>query len=197
MSVLQPPRADILPYFEKLVPEYRTYCTTTSRRAMALSIETCAYVWWLCEFKQARVVADLGSGFSSYMLRRYAAEADHEVVVHSVDSDPWWLQKSATFSEVHGMSTDGFVTGDEWLRYRASYDVVLNDYDKGRVREAFAEHGVDRLGPAGVIVFDDAQNREHHHHMANLCREKGFTLLDVYHQTVDEIGRFASAGARL
>lgn len=196
MTWLQPDRSSILPYFERLVPAYRQYCTTVSRRSMALSIETCSYLWWLCDVKAASAVADLGSGFSSYVLRRYATESGRTVLVHSVDSDPEWLSRSAQFSVDQGQGGDGFLTGDEWLALDATYDVILNDYDKGDVREAFAGHGADRLNPGGVIVFDDAQNQSHLRNMAETCLERDMDLFALVDQTMDEVGRFAMAGAR-
>lgn len=193
---VQPGRADILPYFQRLVPEYRTYCTTVSKRSMALSIETCAYLWWLCDTKVATTVADLGSGFSSYVLRRYATESGRSVVVHSVDSDPEWLERSRQFSVEHGQDGDGFMLGDDWLTLGVEYDVVLNDYDRGDVREAYAGHGADRLKPGGVIVFDDAQNASHLGNMADTCKSRDMDLFALVEQTMDEVGRFAMVGVR-
>lgn len=196
MNVLQPPRTEILPYFERLMDEYKTYCLTVSRRGMALSIETSAYIWWLCDFKEARTVVDLGSGFSSYVLRLYASTVDHDVVVHSVDSSPDWLARSEAFCASHGVSSDGFLTGRQWLTLDTRYDVAVNDYDRGETRERFAEHAADRLAPAGAIVFDDANHADHHDHMARTCIGRRLALLDLYHQTRDEVGRYAMVGAR-
>jgi len=196
MTPLQPHRADILPYFERLKPEYQQYCETVSRRAMALSIEACSYLWWVCVTLRARNVADLGSGFSSYVLSRYAAEADYPVRVDSVDSDPEWLENTRRFCTGHG-GTGSFMLGPDWERTDHRYDVIINDYDRGAVREQFAAIAANRLTPAGVVMFDDAQNSSHHHDAAVVCGMAGLTLLDLYHQTVDEIGRFALIGARL
>lgn len=196
MTWVQPARSDILPYFQRLVPEYREYCLSVSRRSMALSIETCAYLWWLCDVKAATVAADLGSGFSSYVLRRYAAESGLPVIVHSVDSDPEWLERSRRFCLDHGRDGDGFMTGDAWLNIDDEYDVVLNDYDKGEVREEFAGYGADRLKPSGVIVFDDAQNRSHLFNMATTCVGRDMELFALVDQTMDEVGRFAMAGVK-
>lgn len=198
MRALQPPRAEILPYFERLKPAYQTYCQGVSVRSMALSIETCAYVWWLCDTVRARRVADLGSGFSSYVLRAYAADAAYQPVqVDSVDSDRGWLTATRDFCRTQDQPDGGFMLGPKWAGSDTHYDVVVNDYDSGPTREAFADLAAQKLTAAGVVVFDDAQNADHHHNMAEVCIHHGLTLLDLYHQTVDELGRFAMAAARL
>lgn len=192
MNIYQPPRSDILPYFNRLTDAYRDYCFNVSRRGMALSIETCAYVWWLCDMKQARSVCDLGSGFSSYVLRRYADEADYDVTVHSVDSDAEWLAKTREWCG----TDDGFYMGHEWMTIDARYDVVVNDYDSGNTRDQFAQHGIIRLNAAGAIVFDDAHHPDHHDFMGVICQRNRLALLDLYHQTRDEVHRFAMVGVR-
>jgi hypothetical protein len=53
---LQPSRGEVLPFFERLVPAYREYCTSVSKRSMALSIESAAYLWWVCDQVKARSV---------------------------------------------------------------------------------------------------------------------------------------------
>jgi len=196
MIVLQPHRSEVLTYFERLVPEYRAYCVSVSKRSMALSIESCAYLWYLCDTIKARNVVDLGSGFSSYVLARYAAEADYPVRVDSVDSDPEWLDKTRRFCESHG-GVGSFMLGEVWEQTDRRYDVIINDYGRGAVREQMAAIAVRRLTPAGVIMFDDAPNSSHRHDAARVCGEAGLALLDLYHQTVDEVGRFALLGARL
>ena len=196
MNVYQPPRSEILPYFHRLTDTYRDYCLNVSRRGMALAIETCAYAWWLCDIKQARAVCDLGSGFSSHVLRLYADVADYDVVVHSVDSSPEWLEKSRAFCTEQGQSDEGFHTGIEWCKLDQRYDVVINDYDSGAIRDRYAEHGIKRLNAAGAMVFDDAHHPDHHDFMGAVCQKHGLALLDLYHQTRDDVHRFARVGVR-
>jgi len=86
--------------------------------------------------------------------------------------------------------------GGEWLADHTAYDIVLNDYANGATRERFAEHAANRLADDGAIVFDDAHHAGHHNNMALVCCAHGLTLLDLFHQTIDGIGRFAMIGAR-
>jgi predicted O-methyltransferase YrrM len=188
----QPSRQEIVPYFDKLVDAYRAYCVDVSKRSMALSIETCAYVWWLCDELDARSVCDLGSGFSSYTLRRYAQTIDPPITVASVDDAPMWLRATADFLVRHDMTSAGLHPAHVWLTMDDRYDVIVHDFSGGDVRNAWMWHAAERLNPGGVLVFDDAQNHGHHFEMGAVARHHGWDLLDGWEQTVDEVGRYAA-----
>jgi hypothetical protein len=53
----------------------------------------------------AKRLLDLGSGFSSYVLRAYAAGVPG-AVGWSVDDDPAWLEKTRAFLVSEGLSTE-------------------------------------------------------------------------------------------
>jgi hypothetical protein len=193
---LQPSRGEVLPFFERLVPAYREYCTTVSKRSMALSIESAAYLWWVCDHVKARSVADLGSGFTSYVVRSYAATADREVTVSSVDDAPYWLRQTADFLTSQNQSTAGLVRHDVWRAQDVKWDVIVHDIGGGELREEWMTVAAKHLAWDGVLIFDDAQNRSHHMEMGRVAREFGLRLFDVYEQTVDEVGRFATVAHR-
>ena len=191
----QPPRDEVFPWFERLWDEYKRYCLTVSVRWMALSIETTAYAWWLCEQTQARRVVDLGSGFSSYMLRLY--QQDHpDVEVMSVDDNPEWLAKTEKWLARHDLPTDGLVTPDEFLQ-SDGWDVVIYDYSGGEIRDAMMEPTVARAAADGFVIFDDAQAIVHHLMAVDACRRHGMALFSLVEQTMDDVGRHAVLGHRV
>lgn len=196
LADLQPPFEAIIPTAHRIQSWYRHYCTNISTPDHAMSVQTAAYLLWLCEQRQPHSVADLGSGFSSFVLRLYAAEANRPVVVHSVDHNELWMSKSASFAKHHKMSEDGFLLGDQWLELGTRYDVVVNDYAGGETRDEFALYAIDRLTDTGVVIFDDAHHYGHRSNMATACHERGLVLLDLFHQTIDVMGRYAMIGAR-
>src|SRR3954465_3301879 len=60
---------------------HQAYIERVCAAGMAVLMETATYVRHLCRATSATSVLDLGSSFSSYVLRRYAAEAGHGVQV--------------------------------------------------------------------------------------------------------------------
>lgn len=191
LAGLQPGRAEIAPFYDRLLPAYKYYCLNVSRRGMAMSIEACAYLWWLCEEVEAKSVADFGSGFSSYTLRCYAEGRD--VTVTSVDDNRHWLKATREFLTLQGMSPDG-VHWSETYKPDVVFDVLTWDFAGGETREAGMRPILD-IG--NIVLFDDAQHATHHTCMANAARDAGFALLDVYSQTIDEVGRYDALAVRL
>lgn len=196
LVALQPATETVVAYAQQLFDHHGHYCQNISVADHAVSIQTAGYLLWLCKTTQPKIVADLGSGFSSYVLRRYALEADHEVTVHSVDHNELWMAKSEWFVTHHQLPTDGFMSGAAWSALGARYDLIFNDYSGGETRDEFAFRAVKRLTPSGVVVFDDAHHYGHRSHMAEACRRGGLVLLDLFHQTIDVMGRHAMIGAR-
>lgn len=193
--MILPSRAEILPYIDRLKNDYITYTANVSPRSMALPIETAAFAWAMCDQLEAVAVADLGSGISSHVLRRYAEGTS--LIVHSVDDDPYWLHRSQDYCSFMKDDTAGFMSDTDWLTNSQTYDLIIHDLAGGGKREEFAAHALDRLNPGGVVIFDDAHNHGHHHRFAEVCRQRGMTLVDVWHQTIEEAGRYAAMGVRL
>ena len=179
--------ADLAPYMDRLADAYHRYVTTVSHPHHAASLEAAALIWWHCDRTQPESVCDLGSGFSSYVLRRYAAEAERPVVVHSVDTDPEWLAKSVEFA---GDPT-GFLSFDEWEQLNDRYGVIFHDIANGSFREAAMWTAADRLTDNGTLIFDDAHHDGHRAEMERVARHHGWTLSSARDVTLDGIGRFA------
>jgi predicted O-methyltransferase YrrM len=192
MTGLQATRDQVGPYFDILFPRYKDYCMTVSRRGMAASIETVAYMWWLCDQIEAVRVLDMGSGFSSYVLRCYQAKADHAVEVVSVDDSPEWLARTRDWLTRCDLPADGLVWAPDWRDGTDTYDLVFYDYAGGPARIEWMWDAAKRLNPGGVLLFDDAQHPGHHFEMARVATANNLHLFDVYGVTVDDSGRYAA-----
>lgn len=175
------------PYAERLRDAYTDYVTNVSHPHHAVSLESAAMLWWYCNHVDARAVCDLGSGFSSYVLRQYAANADHDVFVSSIDTDPEWMQRTAEFIDGSGE----LLLWDDWMQSAAAYDVIFHDIAGGEFRESAMPVAADRLAEGGVLIFDDAHHPGHRAAMESACRERGWMLQSAHDTTVDEIGRYA------
>lgn len=167
-----------------LIPAYVDYCRTVSRRSMAVSLET---------NRQARTVADFGSGWSSYVLRRYARTFGGVTVV-SVDDDPAWLHRTEQFLVKRWCDTDNLVL---WGEYAATgFDVVLHDFSSGELRESSMPVAAEALNEGGLIMFDDAQHEGHRAAMEAVCDAYELEMVDVRRWTEDAVNRYALVGAR-
>jgi len=177
-----------------LVPGYIDYCRNVSRRSMALSIETGVFAYWLCLRNEAMDVCDLGSGWSSYFLRRYAKESG--ATVTSVDDDAYWLARTRGFLHTHRTDTSNLVMWGDYRRNLTTHDVIVHDFAAGELREESMRVAAERLMPGGVVVFDDAQHDGHRAAMYATCDEYGLTPIDVKEWTCDEVHRYALAAVK-
>jgi predicted O-methyltransferase YrrM len=165
---------------------------------MAASIQAAGLLLCLCRRLRARRVLDLGSDFSSYALRTWAAEPGSPGQVLFVDDSVQWLEKASRFLASHAHSTAGLL---DWEGFRREvsrqepFDVVFHDLAGGPLREdamriAFA--WIRR--PSGVILLDDAHHTGHRRGMRRLAQQNGFNLFNLRCVTLDPSRRFAMLG---
>ena len=172
-----------------LIGAYQRYTHTISTPVMALSLELAGTLDALCRLLQARFVADLGSGFSSYVLRRYASEAGAAVV--SVDADSEWLARTREFLELEGLSTDELMRWEELAisQYR-QFDFVLDDLGDLRRRIDTISDVLDLVRPGGFVVFDDFHKPKVRSAVLQACRAGGHEALSLRAMTLDDFGRY-------
>ena len=186
-----PTKSDTLPYMVKLWDAYVDYCLNVAKRSMAINIETAALLWYECDRSQARSVCDLGSGFTSYVLARYAAESGYPVSVMSVDDDVEWMTKSAGFLRRHRLPSESVVSYDVWSGCADMFDVIIHDFNSGGTRNRTMWEVAGRVNPGGVIIFDDMQNDGHRTEMGRVAVAHEWPLVDVLMISTDETHRYA------
>jgi predicted O-methyltransferase YrrM len=175
-----------------LEPVYDEYVRDVSDPIWGMSLETATYLYSLCRATKPTRVLDTGSGFSSYVLRRYAREAGHVTVV-SADDDAQWLERTATFLRQRDLTDDGLVLWPSAQVAEGRYDVVFHDLASGGARVEsipLVLSAVTRGG--GAVLFDDA-----HHYGGEIFaegRSAGFELYSVRSFTLDRFGRYAVLG---
>ena len=175
---------------------HRTYVAEVSTPAMAVSWETARLLRHLCDACAPRRIADLGSGFSSCVLRDYAAVAPHDVEVVSVDDSGEWLERTREFLRANGHETGELRTWQEFAAGPgAPFDLIFHDLAGGELREAGMSVAVGALGPRGVIVFDDAHHAGHRREARRVARDAGLATYSLQRWTGDSYGRFALLAA--
>ncbi len=171
--------------------EYRAYVDLPEADpVMAASPQLARFLLGWCNCRRPRRIADLGSGFSSWLFRRWAA-GEEGVTVVSVDDDPAWLERSRDFAAARGLDASGFLG---WPAFRATeepFDLVLWDYGDIRTRAERLGEVLARVGRGGAMVCDDI----HKHRVWSAARRCGADpALETYSlraYTLDRWGRYA------
>ena len=196
---LAPEKAELARLRKVLEPAYSDYVMKVSEAGWAVSLETSALLYFLCRATNARALLDLGSGFSSYVLRHYTREAPYPVSVTSVDADEAWLARTKEYLLSEGCDAERVIG---WAEFRDGtsepHDIVFHDLASGSLREDAMPLAISQVGPGGVIVFDDAQHRGHRERMYAEGSAAGLHLYSLRSWTLDSIGvgRWSILGVR-
>jgi predicted O-methyltransferase YrrM len=181
----------------ELGPAYLEYIFTTSSAVHAVSLQLASVLFTLCRATAPSAVVDLGSGFSSHVVRRYAQEADQQVRVVSVDDSPDWLETTRGFLNRFGPSADGLVTWEEFtLDGDGGFDVVLYDLGTMETRARELSRVLAGMKPWALILVDDVHFPSYREVVQRFATEGQFAAYDLEELTRDELGRFAWALVR-
>lgn len=170
----------------ELAEFYDFYTTYVSMAQMAISLETAAYIGVLA--RTAGSAVDFGSGFTSYVLRRYCDD------VWSVDDSDEWLENTRVYLNGRDVTTDQLVLIDDYPS--AQHDLVVYDYAGGETRDALYGFAFSQIAPGGTIVLDDMQWDSHAENAESAATEAGMELFSCKSWTLDRFGRFAMAAVR-
>jgi predicted O-methyltransferase YrrM len=182
----------------KLKTAYERYVHAVSCSEMAVSWETACLLYALAGVVRPSEVLDLGSGFSSYVLRTYAAEAEHACRVTSIDDNRHWLQQTEVYLSQFGLPTDRLLHWEDFCRQLPAgrFQLVFHDLGSMDTRAMALPTVLRTLAPAGVLVLDDMHKRRYRRRAEQQARQAGLRLLSARAQTLDQIGRFSKIAVR-
>jgi hypothetical protein len=180
-----------------LEPAYRAYVAEVSAPEMAISLEFACLVWVWLDRLEPGSVADLGSGFSSYVVRALRRDSGRALRIVSVDDAEPWRAKTRRFLEAEQLPADELISWEAFVARGDTFDCVLHDLGTLAVRLATLPHALARCASSGTLLLDDAHRPEYARPAAALVRQVGRPLLSARRFTLDALGRFAAiAGVR-
>ena len=180
------------PIRDALRPHYDDYTSAVSPAWMAVSLELAVFLTALCTLLKPRRIADLGSGYSSFVFRRYQQACEPAPEVWSVDRDPVWLQATRRFLERHELGTDHLMTWDAFAARRPrNFDLILHDLGSLRVRSETLRDVLALAAPGGAVVLDDLHGRRYRRHVLRVLSEQSLEHHRLEAVTRDRYGRYA------
>lgn len=175
---------------EVLGGPYRRYVATVSPVAYAISFSLASFLWQLALDRQALRLLDLGSGFSSYVFRRFAQATGPGVEVCSVDDDPGWLSKTRAYLFSEGVSTLNLRPWAD-LSDGRGFDIVLHDLGTVASRIETVAAALELVRPGGALVLDDMDVDPYRRHVEQVIARSALAYRDVAMETRDERGRYS------
>lgn len=170
--------------------DFKQYITQTSVPEMAMSLELSGVVDALVRLLEPSRIADLGSGFSSVVVRSSASEITG-ATVWSVDDSPDWLSKSREALAARDLDTTRLADWDDFrgTAERRGFDLILHDLGTIDTRRKTVADVLDLAAPGGFIVFDDAHQLGSS--LRRQLRRAGFDDYNLRRLTHDSFGRYA------
>jgi len=171
---------------------FKEYTTNVSYEGWPLSFESACLLWSLCQVSSPKRILDLGSGFSSFVFRRYRSTAEVIPEVWSVDEDSDWLEKTRAFLKSHNLPDDNLL---HWGDFResewGSFDLIFLDLEDIEERSNIFEKLLASLNPEGLIVLDDMQNSKYRTEIYRRLELHGFaTAYSIRWLTLDKFLRY-------
>lgn len=177
-----------------LAESYADYTSRISTGGSAASLELSSLLLAVCRLLKPRRAVDLGSGFTSYVLRRHAREAGGDIEVLSVDDSPEWLSRTGDYLAEHGLERTGLLV---WEDFEASgdsaFDLTVLDVRPIKRRVEQLPRLVGGLRPGGMILVDDVHKPHMVQPMLELVARHSWVCASLKSRTLDRHGRFAAA----
>lgn len=181
---------EIIARSSELAALHQKYVSEVSSPEMAASLELCAWMAQLCGNAKFKTLADLGSGFTSYVLRRYAQPSSS---VWSVDDSAPWLEKTRTYLQRQGVNDAGLSLPDAFYADETRFDFILLDLNFVEERIHHVERVLAKTKPGGLVIFDDVHKIDYQQALLRKLSGHQGTLIDLTPVTYDRFKRFAWA----
>jgi predicted O-methyltransferase YrrM len=177
---------------------YAQYIKTIS--PMAPSMQTLRLLINLCV--PGDRVLDLGSGFSSFVLRHYAESMSLEV--WSVDDSTQWLDKTYEYCKQSGIPDSvnrNFMVWDAFVEMQSTanpFDVVFIDIGRTRKRPEYYQTILrDCCDARSLVLFDDMHKPILKRAAEKELRRYNYLDIPVIKDTRDQFGRYCKLVFRL
>jgi len=181
----------VAPCRRRLRGRHSQYTDFVSNPGNALSLQSSALVFALCEVLRPASILDLGSGFSSYIVSTYQAESSEQVLVRSVDDSSEWLARTSDYLELTGLPTGGLCSLVQFEESGCGvFDLVIYDLGSMETRKRWLKNALMCVRPAtGVALIDDCHVGDFANDVLTAVRERGGRCHDVAGLTRDRFGR--------
>ncbi len=185
-------QAQIKKSCDKLNESYVYYKSNISIGNSAASIETAALLDIAARNNKAKRILDLGSGYSSYVLRTYQKECPDDVEVWSVDSDKKWLEKTREYLEQNNLDVGNMYHWDDFVKdFNGKFDLVFLDMRPISARVDWVEKLHNNLSDQGLIIVDDVHKDHLMTPILIKYADRFDHLVNIKNITFDNLGRYA------
>lgn len=171
---------------------YDTYVQNVSTVGHAISWQAVEFLMTIAYSIEPQKILDLGSGFSSYVLRKYAASTQQRIIVYSVDDNAQWLEKTFRFLAENGLSTDNLMLWPDFVASEQSdFDLIFHDLGRMEMREQTLPLVLSLRSETGIVILDDMHKKPYRLVATKEVERMNLSLYSARKFTLDQYGRFS------
>lgn len=179
---------------DNIKQKHREYISGISSPDMALSLQTSLFLLHYCILYKPHRLVDLGSGFSSYVLRLYQKMYRQEnIIVFSVDDHVEWLLKTQQFIVQNQLDSNNIVNLEAFIQMNNKdyFDLVFLDLNFVEQRKKYLQYSIDIINEKGILIVDDVHKVDFLREVKKIVYLNNLRCIDIKRYTLDEFGRFA------
>ena len=181
---------------ERLRPYYDEFIDSVAIDWMAISLELGAFLLTWCQVMKPKKIADLGTGFGSFVFRLYASE-EEGVTVYSVDDDPSWLAKTQDFLTRYDLSIEHTMVWEGFhLQDPRGFDLILHDLGPMETRDETLPFALSQLKPGGFCLIDDMHKEDFTVKARKIIKDANADMYTLSKYTKDKYRRYSTLAVR-
>lgn len=172
--------------------DYTFYVQNISSGDMASSLEVGHFICELSRVFDKKKVLDLGSGLSSFILRKHSEEVSG-VSITSIDDDLDWLNKTRKFLSSKNLNIDNLFYWDDFKSKKQKYDLVFYDLGSMETRKNNFQFILDNyLDKSGFFVIDDIHKSDYKKYVMKIISERNdLNFRNLKYLTKDRYKRYS------
>ena len=176
----------------RLAADHADYIENVGHPVHAASLELAVFLELFCEDMKPKRLADLGSGFSSYVLRAWANKQTDVPEVWSVDDSAQWLEKTRGYLKAQDVGDERLCTWNDFIdAEKGEFDLVLHDMGSMEFRAETLQKVLDLVRPGGLVILDDMHKPEFREYALTALVDAGMDHYSLKALTRDSLTRYA------
>jgi len=174
---------------------YKWFLSKNGRKeSTSVSLQSGIYLFNKLEELKPKFILDMGSGFSTLVIRTWQQENFNSLdpLCYTTDLDPAWLPVTKAEVEELGLNADNFYLQSDFGKLKdteAKFDFMFVDLAGRKERMEKKDLIVSYLKPNGVMALDDWHRSNYRCVMGPYLESQGFTVIERW-ETLDRFSRF-------
>lgn len=158
---------------------HQDYIQHYSAPLISLSLERAAFFYFFCQLNRPKNILDLGSGFSTYVFKRYLRNSNSGHIT-SVDNSHFWLSETQRFLISHSMDGNGLISWEQFEKGPAqNFDLIFLDISDFEFRLQILPSLLHQVANGALLLIDDFHVPAYRKAISEICQAKNLQCFSL------------------